>query len=154
MVTLLLATAVAADPCVGHPEWSHADRRACASREAAALDSELAEQVAVVARNTKASGGLAARANRCNFGSDQGVTLGQYARLRHDLVEGQRSFIRYRDAHCRFEGITAFGGTAQGDVVTQCRIALTRERIRRLRALDVDPRHIDTSCVSKSKPSH
>jgi len=152
--TIFAAAALSGTTCVPRSGQSKADWRACAAQELAALDHELAVEVAEAARNTAKNGAIAAKANHCNFGSDSRFTLSAYEQLRRDLLAGQRAFLRYREMQCRFEGAANVGGTAQGDTVALCKIAMTQERIARLRAVDVDPQHIDTTCVPKSHSRH
>jgi uncharacterized protein YecT (DUF1311 family) len=51
------------------------------------------------------------------------------------LLEAQRAWLTYRDAHCRLVGYDARGGSLQPLLVAQCRTELTRERTRSMRAL-------------------
>lgn len=49
------------------------------------------------------------------------------------LREAQRAWIRFRDAHCTWEGYEARGGSMEPMLYNGCRAALTRERIAQLR---------------------
>lgn len=51
------------------------------------------------------------------------------------LLEGQRAWLRYRDAHCRVDGYTARGGTLEPLLVSTCKARLTRMRTEELKAL-------------------
>jgi uncharacterized protein YecT (DUF1311 family) len=51
------------------------------------------------------------------------------------LLEAQRAWLAYRDAHCRLVGYDARGGSLQPLLVANCRTELTRERTRSMRAL-------------------
>lgn len=51
------------------------------------------------------------------------------------LLEAQRAWLGYRDAHCRLVGYDARGGSLQPLLVANCRAELTRERTRSMRAL-------------------
>lgn len=51
------------------------------------------------------------------------------------LLEAQRAWLAYRDAHCRLVGYDARGGSLQPLLTANCRAELTRERTRSMRAL-------------------
>lgn len=51
------------------------------------------------------------------------------------LLEAQRAWLRFRDAHCRVEGYEARGGSLEPLLATTCRTALTQARTRQLREL-------------------
>ena len=51
------------------------------------------------------------------------------------LLEAQRAWLAYRDAHCRLVGYDARGGSLQPLLTANCRAELTRERSRSMRAL-------------------
>ena len=51
------------------------------------------------------------------------------------LLEAQRGWLRYRDAHCRVDGYTARGGSMEPMLVSSCMAQLTRQRTDELRAL-------------------
>jgi uncharacterized protein YecT (DUF1311 family) len=51
------------------------------------------------------------------------------------LLEAQRGWLRYRDAHCRVEAYTARGGSIEPLVNWGCKAGLTRERTEQLKAL-------------------
>lgn len=51
------------------------------------------------------------------------------------LLEAQRAWLSYRDAHCRSEGYSARGGSLEPLLVSTCKTQLTEERTRQLRAL-------------------
>ena len=51
------------------------------------------------------------------------------------LLEAQRGWLRYRDAHCRVDGYTARGGTLEPMLVATCKARLTRMRTEELREL-------------------
>jgi len=54
------------------------------------------------------------------------------------LLEAQRAWLTFRDAHCRLEGYYARGGSLEPLLVSTCKTALTEARIGELRAL-ADP---------------
>lgn len=51
------------------------------------------------------------------------------------LLEAQRAWLRYRDAHCRLDGYTARGGSMEPMLVSFCKSHLTRQRTEQLKAL-------------------
>jgi uncharacterized protein YecT (DUF1311 family) len=51
------------------------------------------------------------------------------------LLEAQRGWLRYRDAHCRVDGYIARGGTLEPLLVSTCKARLTRMRTDELREL-------------------
>lgn len=51
------------------------------------------------------------------------------------LLEAQRAWLKYRDAHCRGEGYSFRGGSMEPLVFSTCMTALTEERTKQLRAL-------------------
>ncbi|WP_296718674.1 lysozyme inhibitor LprI family protein [Erythrobacter sp.] len=54
------------------------------------------------------------------------------------LLEAQRAWLRYRDAHCRLEGYYARGGSLEPLLVSTCKARLTRMRTDELRELIED----------------
>lgn len=53
------------------------------------------------------------------------------------LLEAQRAWIAYRDAHCRTEGYAVRGGSLEPLLVSTCKTALTEARTGELRDLIV-----------------
>ena len=51
------------------------------------------------------------------------------------LLAGQRAWLTYRDQHCRSEGYTMRGGSAEPMVANQCKAKLTRARTGQLKDL-------------------
>jgi len=51
------------------------------------------------------------------------------------LLEAQRAWLNYRDAHCRSEGYYARGGSLEPLLVSTCKTALTKTRTNQLREL-------------------
>ena len=52
------------------------------------------------------------------------------------LLDGQRKWIAFRDAHCKAAGYMMRGGSGQGYSTTFCLIELTNQRKRQLDALE------------------
>ncbi len=55
------------------------------------------------------------------------------------LLEGQRGWLRYRDAQCRVDGYAARMGSLEPLLVATCKTRLTRLRTEELKALVEDP---------------
>jgi len=51
------------------------------------------------------------------------------------LINAQRAWITFRDAHCRSEGYVARGGSLEPLLVSTCKTALTEARTEQLREL-------------------
>lgn len=51
------------------------------------------------------------------------------------MLEAQRAWLRYRDAHCRSENYAARGGSLEPLLVSKCRTRLTRRRTAQLNEL-------------------
>lgn len=51
------------------------------------------------------------------------------------MLEAQRAWLRFRDAHCTSEGFHARGGSMEPMLVSSCKAELTRQRTAQLRAL-------------------
>ena len=51
------------------------------------------------------------------------------------LLNAQRSWITFRDAHCETEGFKYRGGSIEPLIYHSCRAALTQERIRQIKSL-------------------
>jgi len=75
------------------------------------------------------------------------ATFEEYGGPEHDdrpgwfasLLEAQRAWISFRDAHCRVDGYTARGGSLEPLLVSSCKTALTEARTQQLRALAEAP---------------
>ena len=52
------------------------------------------------------------------------------------LLEGQRAWLRFRDANCITEGYFARGGSMEPMLVNSCLEELTKQRTEQLRSLD------------------
>ncbi|MFN9499460.1 MAG: lysozyme inhibitor LprI family protein [Erythrobacteraceae bacterium] len=55
------------------------------------------------------------------------------------LLEAQRGWLRYRDAHCQVDGYSARGGSLEPLLVATCKARLTRTRTEELKALVESP---------------
>ena len=66
-------------------------------------------------------------------GASEGGRHGFFA----TLLEAQRAWITFRDAHCRSEGYVARGGSLEPLLVSACKTRLTEARTEQLRELAV-----------------
>ena len=66
-------------------------------------------------------------------GASEGARPGYFA----TLLEAQRAWIAFRDAHCRSEGYDARGGSLEPLLVSTCKTRLTQARTEQLRELAV-----------------
>ncbi len=55
------------------------------------------------------------------------------------LLQSQRAWLTYRDAHCRVEGYSARGGSLEPLLVSTCKTALTEARTKELFELAQSP---------------
>lgn len=67
--------------------------------------------------------------------SDAGAVRMAYTGHFQTLLEAQRAWLSYRDAHCRLEGYAFLGGSAQSMVIAGCLATVTRQRTQELRDL-------------------
>ena len=101
------------------------DMNICAFRDYEAADRELNEQWRETAEVMKAA----------DAGShyDDGRSGSFEA-----LLEGQRAWLKLRDAHCRLVGYDVRGGSLEPMMVSMCRTRMTRERTFHLRELTIN----------------
>ncbi len=139
---ILQLLAQAAQP--PNPDWNcdnpmvQQEMNWCTGQDYAAADVELNAQwkiTAAIMRERDA--GMEA-----DFGPINPVTPHEEAAARmaysghfQTLLEAQRAWLSYRDAHCRLEGYSFFGGSAQPMIVSGCLASLTRQRTQELRDL-------------------
>lgn len=99
----------------------------CAYRDFVIADRELNAQWKVTSDAMKARD-----ADFAKYGGDQYDSREGWF---ESLLEAQRAWLVYRDAHCRVDGYTARGGSMEPMLVSFCKTHLTRERTEQLRAL-------------------
>lgn len=95
----------------------------CAHREYLIADAALNEQWKLTSAHM--------RELDANFESSWDERPGYF----ETLLEAQRAWLTYRDAHCRSEGYGARGGSLEPLLVATCKRALTEERTQQLRSL-------------------
>lgn len=116
------------------PEWNCDDPQVqqemnwCAARDFAVADDRLNSQWKEVAALMNERD-----ADFATYGSDHDTREGFF----ESLLEAQRGWLRYRDAHCRVDGYTMRGGSMEPLLVNSCKARLTRMRTEELRELIV-----------------
>jgi uncharacterized protein YecT (DUF1311 family) len=133
MITPLILLAMQAAP--PNPAWNCADPQVqmemnwCAGQDYEAADKELNAQWALTRAAMKARD-----ADWAQLGSAD-KRVGWAA----SLLEAQRGWLRYRDAHCALEGYEARGGSLEPLLILTCRARLTRARTQELKVLAAPP---------------
>jgi uncharacterized protein YecT (DUF1311 family) len=113
------------------PAWNCADPQVqqemnwCAGQEYEAADAALNAQWKITAEVMKQRD-----AEWAEIGSPD-----QRPGFFKSLLEAQRGWLRYRDAHCRVDGYTARGGSLEPLLVATCKTRLTRQRTAELKEL-------------------
>ena len=116
------------------PEWNCADPQVqqemnwCAGQQYEAADARLNAQWAITAEVMKKRD-----AEWAELGSSD-TRPGFFK----SLLESQRSWLRYRDAHCRLDGYAARMGSLESLLVSTCKTRLTRLRTEELISLIED----------------
>lgn len=115
------------------PEWNCDDPMVqqemnwCAARDYVAADADLNVQWKITAAAMKASDAEFI----AQGGSEYDTREGYF----ESLLEAQRGWLRYRDAHCRVDGYWARGGSMEPLLVSSCKARLTRMRTAELKVL-------------------
>lgn len=99
----------------------------CAGQDYGAADAKLNAQWKITAAAMKARDALFAASSSPEYDKREGYF--------QSLLEAQRAWLRYRDAHCRVNGYSARGGSMEPMLVSSCKASLTRERTEELKAL-------------------
>jgi len=125
---LLFAQVVPAD-ALGECEDPQAQQvmNFCAAREFEEADAALNEQWDITSTEMKAMDRELDRANDRQPGHFE------------TLLEGQRAWLKYRDAQCRMESFQARGGSMQPMMDSHCRTYMTELRIQQLRDMIAGP---------------
>ncbi|NCP13911.1 MAG: DUF1311 domain-containing protein [Sphingomonadales bacterium] len=120
-----------------NPDWNCDDPQFqqemnwCAGQDYAAADAELNAQWTVTATTMKARDADFAERGDGAFDVREGYF--------ESLLEAQRGWLRYRDAHCRVDGYTARGGSMEPLLALSCKARLTRLRVAELKDLAEAP---------------
>lgn len=137
LATLLLALQPAPDAEPPVPDWNCDDPQFqqemnwCAARDYAKADEALNAQWAITSTKMKARDDAFEEYTPPNVDARPGW----YA----SLLQAQRAWITYRDAHCRVDGYNARGGSLEPLLVSSCKTALTDTRTEQLRLLAESP---------------
>ena len=102
----------------------------CAYRDFLIADAALNAQWKVTSAKLKARD-----ADWESYKPDNDTRPGWFA----SLLEAQRAWLSYRDAHCRVDGYTARGGSLEPLLSSTCKTALTKARTEELRELAESP---------------
>jgi len=132
IVSLILGMlAQAAEPPV--PGWNcdnptvQQEMNWCAGQDTAAADAALNLQWKITAAEMKA--------RDAQFAASSSPAYDQRKGYFQSLLEAQRAWLGYRDAHCRVDGYSARGGSMEPMLVSFCMTDLTRQRTEELKAL-------------------
>ena len=115
------------------PGWNCDDPMAqqemnwCAAQDFAAADAELNAQWKITAAAMKARDADFAEHGRDGADAREGWF--------ESLLEAQRAWLRFRDAHCRIEGYNMRGGSMEPLLISSCRTHITNLRTEQLREL-------------------
>ncbi|MEM6267546.1 MAG: lysozyme inhibitor LprI family protein [Pseudomonadota bacterium] len=132
----MLLLAGGADATPPNPGWNCNDPQAqqemnwCAARDYKAADDALNAQWTLTADRMKARD-----ASLTKYQPDGDGRPGYF----ETLLEAQRAWLTYRDAHCRADGFYARGGSLEPLLVATCKTALTKTRTDELRDLASAP---------------
>ena len=134
IVSLILPLLLqSAEPAV--PGWNCDDPQVqqemnwCAARDFEVADERLNAQWKITSAEMKARD-----TSFVTYGNESDTREGYF----ESLLEAQRAWLRYRDAHCRVEGYYARGGSLEPLLVSTCKARLTRKRTEELRELIED----------------
>ena len=121
LATVLFLAAAVQQPNCADPD-TQTDMTLCAGRDYKAADAALNAQWKITYAKMKAwdAEGLS------NDGRPGHAPV---------LLDGQRAWLKYRDAHCVSEGYYARGGSMEPMLVSRCLAELTKKRTEQLREL-------------------
>jgi uncharacterized protein YecT (DUF1311 family) len=124
---LMLAQAASSDDLDCDEAQTQAEMNLCAVREYEAADAALNQQwTTTVARM---------RALDAEVDGEHDKQPGHF----ETLLEGQRAWLRFRDAQCLSESFMARGGSMQPMLDSQCKTYMTVLRTEQLRSLAAGP---------------
>lgn len=129
ILPLLLQSADALPECdqAGADKGYQQAMNQCAYRDYLIADAELNAQWKITAARMKQDDADFAASASAEFDKREG----SFDRL----LEAQRGWLRYRDAHCQVSGYGARGGSLEPLLVAMCKTQLTQERTEQLKAL-------------------
>lgn len=129
-ILMVLSAAQATPP---NPDWNCADPMAQQEMNWCAYQDYLAADAELNAQWNKTSAILKERDIQWmdGHGNHDDGRPGYFP----TLLEAQRAWIAFRDAHCRSEGYYARGGSLEPLLVSTCKTDMTRARTEELREL-------------------
>lgn len=136
MIASLVLPLLLQSASLPNPEWDCDDPQVqqamnwCAGQDYDAADAAMNAQWRITREAMKVRDADFAR-----YRSDHDQRPGWFA----SLLEAQRAWIRYRDAHCALEGYEARGGSLEPLLVLTCKTQVTRLRTDQLRVLTEGP---------------
>ena len=123
LAALLLTAAQAADPKVDCDDpMTQSEMNMCAYRSWQEADAEMNAAWKLASADMK----------QMDSDTDHGDGRPGYFAV---LLEGQRAWLKFRDAHCESEGYLARGGSMEPLLYNGCRAQLTRQRTAQLNEL-------------------
>ena len=131
MIAFSLALALALQASPPDPAWNCADPQVqmemnwCAGQDYEAADKALNAQWALTRAAMRARDAEWAQLGSADKRPGWAASL----------LEAQRGWLRYRDAHCALEGYEARGGSLEPLLVLTCKTSLTRARTKALKEL-------------------
>ncbi len=128
ILPILAQAVLVATPSCANP-LTQAELNACAAEDYSAADKAL-----------NAAWSKADSAMRALDSGHFGDAIDNQPGYFDTLLEAQRAWLAYRDAHCRSEGYSARGGSMEPMLVSGCMAELTKMRTRQLNALAEWPR--------------
>lgn len=121
---LLLAASAASEPEIHCDQaMTQSDMNICSYRDYEQADRELNAQWSITAARMK------------TYDAEPSVPKDGRPGYFATLLEAQRAWISYRDAHCRSEGYLMRGGSGEPLLNNGCRATLTRARSAQLKDL-------------------
>jgi uncharacterized protein YecT (DUF1311 family) len=129
IIPLLLQSADTLPECnqAAADKGIQADMNQCAYRDYLIADAAMNAQWKITVAKTKRDDADFAASGSAEFDKRKG----HFA----SLLEAQRGWLRYRDAHCTLEGYSARGGSLEPLLSAFCKAKLTRQRTEELKAL-------------------
>ena len=121
---LLLAASAASEPAINCDDaMTQSDMNICSYRDYGQADREMNAQWKITASLLK------------KIDADPDIPKDGRPGYFATLLEAQRAWISYRDAHCRSEGYAMRGGSGEPLLNNGCRATLTRARTAQLKDL-------------------
>jgi uncharacterized protein YecT (DUF1311 family) len=124
--SLTLPVLGSSSPTCPKKQISTIDTEDCGLRTVAMLNRKINRLARLIFARLRASDELTHRTDH-GFPADYG---------RQEFIDGERTWLRYRNAFCRSEGNAAEGGTAAGIYIVYCEASVDAQHVRDLKAFD------------------